>query len=57
MAPFTLQPGQEKEYIVEWDLDRDGQAPDWAITAWGENAEVKIRVPVKGESSHFALVD
>jgi hypothetical protein len=53
----TLEPGQEIEYIVEIDLDREEMSKDWSITAWGENAPVKINVANRTSSTFNVITE
>jgi hypothetical protein len=56
MDPIEFKAGEEMVFYVELDLNRDELSPDWAISAWGESGEIKIRVDGKEESDHFPYV-
>jgi hypothetical protein len=41
---MEMNPGDEFEYIVEFDMDRQGMSQDWSVTAWGEDGKVQVTV-------------
>jgi hypothetical protein len=47
LNPVLFDVDEEREVILEWDLERDEMARDWSFTAWGEDGPVEVGIDNK----------
>jgi hypothetical protein len=56
MDPIEFKGEEEMIFYVELDLGRKGLSPDWAVSAWGESADIEVTVDGKENSATFPYV-
>ena len=43
LQPIRFFKGDSREFILEFDWDRDCITPDWSLTAWGHAGKVIVQ--------------